>query len=1136
MTNFVHLHCHSEYSLLDGMSTPDEIAKITSTNGQIAAAITDHGTMGGVLKFQDACNKHNVKPLFGIEAYFVPSVPQDSEDTSERFHLILIAKTNEGLQKLFKINQTAWTKNFYYKPRIDFDLLEQLVDNDIIALSGCMASAISKSIMAGDTNRAQELSERFLKIFKDDFYYEVQAWNPKELNDGLISLAGTYNRPVVATADCHFPTRHDKGCEEILLMISQYPSLGAAEQRHAKEHSDSIHVAGLDMVAKINNMYPNRSLRFDEINPYLADASEVASWFKDAGYDRTDILENTIEIADKCTAKLEKRKNLLPKFMRTMNSDDYLSEVTSFRLKELGLGEEYVQRLNEELGIIKQLGFADYFLIVWDLVKWADNNGIGRGTGRGSVGGSLMAYLLDISKVDPIKYNLLFSRFINPERNDYPDIDLDFEDKRRDEVKNYLATRWGEDKVAAISIYGTFKPKSAVKDVARILQVPYAEINAITPFFETIDELKSTDKGKIFVRKYPDVPILAEKLQERVRTAGVHAAGMVVSAVPLTEVCPVESRKDSQGGDRSAVTAFAMEDAEAVGLIKIDVLGLKTVSVIKDALAMIRERYGVDVEAQSLALDDEKVYENFNNINTVGIFQTDAAAYRNLIERMGIDNFNDLVVSNALVRPGALLSQGQRYIDCKKGEKKPRYPHETVQPILDETYGTVIFQEQLMQMAVLLAGFSWSEADSLRKIIGKKRDVAEFDKFKEKFVSNPYLTKAQSEKIWSEFEMSALYMFNKSHAVAYSLMSYQTMWLKVNYPLEFMWALLYNESATDKITAYLMEAQRLGLKIYPPDINKSQEFFSMSLPGEDEGIRFGLTNVTGCGVSAIKEIFNKRPFNSFEEFNNKCSKSAVKAPLRENLDKVGAFESIGHVSQFDHPRYYLPVLGFPIKASEFKTEIDEFVENAADFHETISNLTLIKAVVRSTKKAQNYLRVEFEDHSGSCTVFGERNTELAQRDYVYALIGDRTLHAYCDVYQAQDSKLFNIMMMKKEGVDHKYSWVYKHDIGFINDPKTMMYVFNIRSFTTSTGKEMASVYCWDGKQFFKVVIFSAVYKKVKNILQEGEWYAARLSRIEDKETLNRLDSFKLDSADKIITIEDYIKRKQIKQEEYVNSR
>jgi DNA polymerase-3 subunit alpha len=1131
VTDFVHLHCHSEYSLLDGMSTPEEIAKITSTNGQVAAAITDHGTMGGVLKFQDACLANNVKPLFGVEAYFVPSIESDSEDKSERFHLILLAKNNEGLKKLFKMNQKAWGSNFYYKPRIDFNLLEELVDNDVISLSGCMGSAISKAIDVGDMDRAAQLSERFIKIFKDDFYFEIQSWNPKHINDGLIQLADTYNRPVLATADCHFPSRKDKGCEEVLLMLSQYPSLSAADQRHAKDHADCLHNPSLDMVAKINNMYPNRHLRFDDINPYVAGADEVASWFKDAGYDRIDILENTMEVAEKCTARMEKRKNLLPKYMKSMNSDDYLSEITKFRLQELGITDEaYVKRLDEELGIIKQLGFADYFLIVWDLVKWADNNGIGRGTGRGSVGGSVMAFLLDITQVDPIKYNLLFARFINPERNDYPDIDLDFEDKRRDEVKTYLATRWGKDNVAAISIYGTFKSKSAVKDVARVLQVPFAEINSVTPFFETIDELKATEKGKVFIKKYPDVVPLASRLENRIRTAGVHAAGMVVSSVPLTDVCPVESRKDSQGGDRSAVTAFAMEDAEAVGLIKIDVLGLKTVSVIKDCLAKIQERLGIDVRAQSLKLDDHKVFENFNNINTVGIFQADAAAYRNLIERMGIDNFNDLVVSNALVRPGALLSQGQKYIDCKKGVAKPKYPDEVVREILEETYGTVIFQEQLMQMAVLLADFTWSEADSLRKIIGKKRDVAGFDKYKEKFVNNKYLTPAQSEKIWAEFEMSALYMFNKSHAVAYSLMSYQTMWLKINYPLEFIWALLYNESASDKITAYLMEAQRLGLKIYAPDINKSEEFFSMSLPGEDEGIRFGLANVTGCGTSAIKEITTKRPFNSFEEFSHKCSKSAVKAPLRENLDKVGAFESIGHVSQFDNEKYYLPILGFPIAANQHKTAIDEFVENADEFHETMSSITLIKAVVRSTKKATGYLRVEFEDHSGSCTVFGERNTELAQRDYVYALIGDRTLHAYCDVYQAEDSRLFNIMMMKKAGTDHKYSWLYEHGIGYVTDEKTLAYIFNIRNFITSSGKEMASVYCWDGKQFFKIVIFAAVYKKVKQILKEGEWYAVRLSKVEDKDTLNRLDSYKLEAADKIITVDDYVKRKNLVKE------
>lgn len=1119
MTDFIHLHCHSEYSLLDGMSTPQEIAQIASTNGQFAAAITDHGTMAGVLKFQNECDKAAVRPLFGIEAYFVPSIARDSDARYERYHLILLAKTNEGLAKLFKANQTGWKENFYYKPRIDFQLLEDLVDNDIIALSGCMGGAISKALEKGDTSEAERLSERFTKIFGDDFYYEVQAWNPKKLNDGLIDLAQAFGKKVVATADCHFPTAHDAHDEEVLLMISQYPSLNTADVRVAKENA---HVHG-NITEKMNKMYPNRFLRFDHINPYVADAETVLSWFKDKGYDRPDYLENTIEVGQKCSARIPTKRNLLPKYSRLFNSDEYLSELSHFALKEKSLGSEYLDRLNEELSVIKQLGFSDYFLMVWDLVKWADNNNVGRGTGRGSVGGSLLAYLLEISKVDPIKYGLIFSRFINPDRNDYPDIDLDFEDKQRDRIKEYLSHKWGEDKVAAIATYGTFKPKSVVKDVSRVFQVPYDEINSVTPFFETLEELQSIDKGKVLIKNYPEVLPVAQKLQGRIRNTGVHAAGMVVSSIPLSEVCPIETRKSSTGGERSIVTSFDMEDAESVGLIKVDILGLKTVSVIKDCINKILERHGLDVSNLSLNLSDPSVFANFNDGNTVGVFQADAAAYRNLIDRMGIDDFNDLVASNALVRPGALLSQGQKYIDCKKGISSPVYPHEVVKDILEETYGAVIFQEQLMQMAVKLSGFSWSDADKLRKIIGKKKDATEFDQFKDKFVDDSIIPKKQAEKMWAEFEMASLYMFNKSHAVAYSMLSYQTMWLKVKYPVEFIWSLLYNEQAQDKITAYLMEAERLGVDVKTPDVNLSDEYFTI----DNDVIRFGLRNVLGCGDSAITEIFRNRPYSSFDEFNNKCSKKAVKAPLRENLEKVGCFESTGHVSQYESERYLLPILGFAINISKKENDMDKFVEPIQGFHEIYSPLRLVKGVVRSTKKSPKYLRVEIEDSTAAATVFCERNTEVANREFIYALIGDRTMHMHCDAYEYHDSSLYGLTKIMDKGMNHEYSWLYDHGLGDASSEKSLLYVFSVRPFITSKGKEMANIYAWDGVKMLKIVVFPMLYKKISVTIKGPGWYAAKLQNVKDHKEYSRVDSFTLENDNSLITIEYYIERKNL---------
>ena len=1118
MTEFTHLHCHSEYSLLDGMSTPRDIATIASTNGQIAAAITDHGTMGGVLKFQDACDKAGVKPLFGVEAYFVPDIDSDSDSKKERSHLILIAKNNAGLQKLFKANQVAWKNNFYYKPRIDFALLDDLVDDDVVALSGCMGGAISKALMNDDFALAERLSERFIRIFGDNFYYEIQAWNPKKLNDRLIDLAQSFGKKVVATADCHFPTEHDKHDEEMLLMISQYPSLNTAEVRMAKEKANS---SG-NLTDKINEMYPSRFLRFDDINPYIASATEVMGWFKEKGYDNVEYLENTMEVAEKCTARLEKRSSLLPKYSRFFDSDEYLREISMFALQERGLGQEYLDRLETELDTIKEMGFADYFLIVWDLIKWADSNNIGRGTGRGSVGGSLLAFLLDISKVDPIKYSLLFSRFLNKDRNGYPDIDLDFEDKQRDKIKDYLISKWGADNVAAIAIYGEFKAKSVIKDISRVLQVPFEEINGITPFFESLEELTQVEKGKAFLKKYPDILPAARKLEGRIRTTGIHAAGMVVSSVPLAQICPVETRKGSDGNTRTLVTAFDMNDAEDVGLIKIDILGLKAVSIIKDCIAKIKEVHGIDVTEQSLELDDKAVFKNFNEGNTVGVFQADAAAYRNLIDRMGIDDFNDLVVSNALVRPGALLSQGKRYIDVKRGKTKPVYPHPIVEDILKETYGTVIFQEQLMQMAVLMADFTWSEADKLRKIIGKKRDAKEFDVYKDKFVNNRYITQAAAEKIWTEFEMAALYMFNKSHAVAYSMISYQTMWLKIHYPAEFVWSMLYNEDAQDKVTAYLMEASRLGVEILPPDVNVSDELFTL----DGKSIRFGLRNVLGCGDGAVKEIMSHRPFYSFEEFNSKCSRKFVNLKVRENLDRVGAFESLNHVSQYDHSRYYLQILGFAFSGTERKNDIDDLVVPLGEFSEITSPLSFVKVIIRSTKKAPNYLRVEMEDASGSVTVFSDRNAAISNRDHLYALVGDRTMHMSCDVYNYDDSELHRLVNIVRSGTDHEYAWLYEHGLGQGKDGKCLLYIYSERTFTTNSGKEMGSLYSWDGFEMAKIVVFPNMHRKIMNFYKGPGWYAAKIEPSKGAAKVE-YNVYQLVNENSLLPIADYISRREL---------
>lgn len=1087
--NFSHLHLHTDFSLLDGLTTPEEAAKRAASFDQEAMVISDHGSMGGILRFQKACQANGVKPVFGCEFYFVPSLEADHQDKrAERFHLIVLAKNDDGLHKMFKVMKSSWTTGFYYKPRIEFSDLEYL-GNDVVVLSGCMGSILSQSILNGDDwVDTEKLLAKFVHCVPD-FYIELQPWNDFTLNCGLMDLALSWNIPYVGTIDCHFPSEREKGYEEILLCIGQYPSLGAAALRHARETEYEVRHEP-DLVKRINAMYPDRRLRFDKIDLYIMSSEEVAARFREAGFPQAEILENSCEVVDKCNALIPTNRKLLPKYSPEPNAS--LGELCAEALGDLGL--EYRQRLDEELAIIKELGFANYFLIIWDVVNWADKEGIARGPSRGSVGGSLVAYLLGITSIDPIKHKLLFSRFIDPNRNDYPDIDLDFEDRRRDEVKQYCKDRWGEDHVAGITTYGDFKAKSAVKDVARVLGVDYNEANAITPHFETLEDLEKSEKASQFVKKYPGILDASKALTGRIRNAGAHAGGVVVSELPLYEVLPIESRNLRGTDGRIEVTALDMKECEELGLIKFDFLGIKSLAVIVDAVKSIRQRHNVDIaytgpgelrlDGKILAMNDPDIYKEFSDGNTVGVWQAEAIAYRNLLMRMGVETFSDLAVSNALVRPGAFVTQGESYIARKQGKQQVRFVNDKLKPYMEETYGMFIYQEQLMQAVVDLADFTWSEADTLRKIIGKKRDVSEFKPFEEKWFENSVknISHSEARKMWEDFEQTSAYLFNKSHSVGYAVLSYQTMWLKINYPVEFIWALLKNEDKPEDITTYLLEADRLGIEILPPDVNLSNESFSL----ENECIRFGLTSVKGVGKAALKEIKSKRPFSSFEEFTNKCIKRAVKSHVIEALDKIGAFQSMGR-SEYEHKKYYLPILNFPIYAGEGSI-FNDVLTDCADIDEKSSDMKLVRGIVKSTKKKPHYFRVEIEDATGVTSAFADKDMDISSRDYILALIGDNTLHGFADAVEDDIGNDF-LRMMKDIFLNKKM----EHDLSEYGvttlepDEKSLVYAINVKRIRTKAGKPMAFMYVWDGERFEKIVVFPRNFAQLILKLKSRQW-------------------------------------------------
>jgi DNA polymerase-3 subunit alpha len=897
--SFVHLHCHSEYSLLDGANRIDDLIARAIEFEQPALAITDHGNLHAAWEFQEKARKQKIKPIIGMEAYVAPGDRRQRGKTvpSDRsyYHLVLLARDLQGYKNLVKLSSLGYTEGFYGKPRVDRELLAKYSEG-IIVSSACMAGEVAQHLLGGRAEEAQRAAEWYADVFKDRYYLEVQAHDAGEqklLNTQVFDLAAKMNLPVIATNDAHFLKAEDHDAHDVLLCIGL-----------KKDRLDD------------NRMHYDRGL-------YFKSAPEIREYFET----RPDVLENTLKIADEAGFTFDKKYYVpsfpLPEGVKTEN--DLLVELSTSGAKERygdPLPAHVQERLDYELGVITKTGYAGYFLIVADFIAAARAKGIPVGPGRGSAAGSIVAYATRITDVCPLKFDLLFERFLNPERVSMPDIDVDFCEERRGEVIEYVRDKYGRDCVGQIITFGTLKSRAAIKDVGRVLGFTPAETDTIAKLIPNQPNFSLTVKEAI--EKVPEVGKLYENdertaqlldfaiaLEGLSRHAGVHAAGVVIAPGPIDEYVPVCTQDSkgsgSDGEERVVVTQYDMTALEKAGMLKMDFLGLTTLTIIHDTLEAIKARGREVPNLDTLPLDDEATYRTLRAGRTAGVFQFESPLATDMVRSMRADSFDDLVASNALMRPGPLdAGMHKTYCRRKKGEEPVSYQLPELEEILKPTYGVITYQEQVMRIAQRLAGISLAEADVLRKAVGKKDAELikkELDKFVTKSVERGFDRKIIND-ISGQIETFGRYGFNKSHSVAYSVLSYHTAYLKVHYPAEFMAALL---SAcigdTDSVVKYINEARDLGLEILPPDVNESGYKFTVI---SDTRIRFGLGAVRNVGRGAIDSIIAGRtvdgaakPYETLYDFAERVDLRVCNKRVFEALIYSGALDSLnGHRAQF----------------------------------------------------------------------------------------------------------------------------------------------------------------------------------------------------------------------------------------------
>ena len=1079
--NYVGLHVHTHFSLFDGIATPEEYVNRAVELGMPAIAITDHGTLSGHRELHRIAKANGIKPILGLEGYMCADI-SDTRDKSEREgqqdlvynHIILLAKNQIGLENLNKISELSWTDGFFKKPRFDFNILEKYKEG-IIVSSACPSSVLVKALEEEEFALAKKYISWFKERFQDDYYIEVMPHNEAHINKYLIELADEFGIKVIVTPDCHHVDPSQKEVQEFKLLMNTHGKFvkDATYEKSKKKGS---------MMERLDYLYgEDRQITFNKFDIHLLSYEEIKAAMESQGIDRPDIYSNTILLAETVGEYgIQEGLDLLP--VQYKGPDKELAKAALEGLVERGLSEnqEYLDRLDEELKIIKDKKFAPYFLVVSNMINWAKKEEIMVGPGRGSSAGSLVCYALKITDIDPIEHNLLFFRFINPERNDFPDIDTDIQDTRREEVKDYLVRQYRH--VASIATFLEFTGKGIVRDVSRVLNIPLSDVNKVLKTVDSWDDFCTSKSTYEFREKYPEVEIYGEQLRGRIRGTGIHAAGVVTSKEPIFRYAPLETRSSTGSDERIPVVGVDMEEAERIGLIKIDALGLKTLSVLKNTIDIIKERDGKKIDLLKIKMDDANVYQMLSDGYTKGVFQCEAAPYTNLLVKMGVKNLNELAASNALVRPGAMNTIGKDYVDRKHGRQNISYTHQVLKEFTEDTYGCILYQEQVMQACVHLGGMSMSEADKVRKIIGKKKDAKEFDQFKEKFVegASKFIAPNLARDLWHDFEAHAGYSFNKSHAVAYSTLSYWTAWLKYYYPLEFMYSVLKNEKDKDARTEYLIEAKRMGISVKLPHINDSDIDFKI----EGKGIRFGLSAIKFISDKIGERYISARPFRSYKELEEFTFTKGNGV----NSRALQALRAIGAATFNDNPRNDQEIkenLYEYLNLPEFNITIPShyyaFIQDIVDFEEKGSYIFM--GMVKSIKRGTGWSRVEILDKTGSVGIFDDENTTIETGRSYLVLCNDNRIVSFIPSDEIKESSHALVKFLSYKQLP------YKDD---------EMFVVSFKPRITKTGKKMASLTLADtSRDLHSITVFPTSFAKAYMHIEEGKSYKFDFGKTKD---------------------------------------